>query len=224
MDVFLDMTGTITDMESENKAFLEMCKAIGKRFNINMDGEKIMEHILEYRKPFMDNRHEEYYPIRNLIVKAVEEIAPKRLCSADVFWIIDAYSYYHAKYVKPAQGALEALKEIRRISTYMGLITDADTPYTNKVLESLKIKQFFDSITTAEDAGVGKPNPEIFKMALKNSKSDPKVYIGDSEFRDVKGAKSMGMIAIKIGKESKEADYTAQNLLDAVKILKSIIQ
>ncbi len=223
MDVFLDMTGTITDMESENMAFLKMCESIGKRFNIQMDGKKIMERILRYRKPFMDNRHKEYYPIRNLIAKAVEEIVPKRLCSSDVFWIIDSYSYYHARYVKLAPGALEALKEIRNISEHMGLITDADTPYTNKVLEALGIKHFFDSITTAEDAGVGKPNPKIFKKALEYSKSNPKVYIGDSEFRDVKGAKGVGMIAIKIGNNSTEADYTVPSLKDAIKILKTLI-
>ncbi len=135
---------------------------------------------------------------------------------------MDTYANYHAKYVKLAPGALEALNEIRNMAEHMGLITDADTPYTNKVLEALGIKQFFDSITTAEDAGVGKPNPEIFKMALRYSKSNPKVYIGDSEFRDVKGAKSVGMLTIKIGDDTTEADYKAPNLLEAIKILKTL--
>ncbi len=222
MDVFLDMTGTITDMESENRAFLEMCRAIGKRFKINMSAEEIMKNIIEFRKPYMDKRHEHYYPIRNLIVMAVEKIEGVKLRGGEVFWIMDTYANYHAKYVKLASGALEALKEIRNMAEHMGLITDADTPYTNKVLEALGIKQFFDSITTAEDAGVGKPNPEIFKMALRYSKSNPKVYIGDSEFRDVKGAKSVGMLTIKIGNDSTEADYKAPNLLEAVKILKTL--
>ncbi|EDY34394.1 hypothetical protein ABOONEI_937 [Aciduliprofundum boonei T469] len=54
---------------------------------------------MRYRKPFMENRHKEYYPIETHS-KAIEEIVPKRLCSSDVFWIIDSYSYYHARYVK----------------------------------------------------------------------------------------------------------------------------
>ncbi len=224
MDVFLDLTGTITDMKSEDYAFLKMCEAIGKKFRIGMKPEEIMRHVLEYRKPYMENRHVEYYPIRNLIVKAVEEIAPQRLCASDVFWIIDAYADFHAKYVRLAPGARDALEKIRDIAEHMGLITDADTPYTMKVLEGLGITHYFDSITTAEDAGVGKPNPKIFQMALENSKSMVRVYIGDSERRDIEGAKNVGMIAIKIGNESGKADYLAQNLQEASKILERLIQ
>ncbi len=224
MDVFLDLTGTITDMKSEDYAFLKMCEAIGKRFGIDMEPGEIMRYILEYRKPYMENRHVEYFPIRNLIVKAVEKIAPRRLCASDVFWIIDAYAEFHAKYVKLAHGSREALEKIRDISEHMGLITDADTPYTRKVLEGLDMAHYFDSVTTAEDAGVGKPNPKIFQMALKNSRGRVKVYIGDSERRDIEGAKNVGMIAIKIGEESRRADYVASDLKEASKILEDLIQ
>ncbi len=224
MDVFLDMTGTITDMESEDGAFLEMCKAIGRKFKISMDAKEIMKRIIDYRKPYMDERHKQYSPIRHLIVKAVENIENVKLRGGDVFWIMDVYSYYHAKYVKFSDGAEKALKELRKMSKHMGLITDADTPYTLKVLKSLGIKELFDSITTAEDVGVGKPNPKIFEAALKNSKSDIRIYIGDSEFRDIKGAKNVGMITIKIGDNNTEADYVANNLPEAVEIIKNFIQ
>jgi putative hydrolase of the HAD superfamily len=223
MDVFMDLTGTITSMESEEYAFLKMCEGIKKRFNIKLEPNELMLHILDYRRPYMEKRHIEYYPIRNLIVKAVEEIAPKPLCSTDIFWIMDAYAYYHAKYVRLAPGAKEALIRIRNIAGYMGLITDADTPYTEKVLSGLKIKDFFDVVVTAEDAGVGKPNPKIFHMALQGSKSEKKICIGDSEKRDIEGAKKVGMIAIKIGKESKLADYVVENLLEASKVVEELI-
>ncbi len=223
MDIFLDMTGTITSMESEDYAFLKMCEAIKKRFNIDMGARELMEHILEFRRPYMENRHVEYYPIRNLIVKAVEKIVPKRLCSSDAFWIMDAYSEFHARYVKLAPRAKEGLDILREISKHLGLITDADTPYTQKVLKGLGIEHYFDSVTTAEDAGVGKPNPKIFEMALKNSRENLKIYIGDSEKRDIVGAKNVGIVAIKIGGESRIADYTATNLFDAAKIIKDII-
>jgi len=224
MDIFLDLTGTITSMESEDYAFLKMCEAIKRRFEIKLSAEELMMHILEYRRPYMEKRDVEYYPIRNLIVKAVEKVAPKRLCSFDVFWIIDAYADYHAKYVKLAPRAREGLINLRNIAEYMGLITDADTPYTDKVISSLKIKDFFDVVITAEDAGVGKPNPRIFQMALKQSKSDRKIYIGDSEKRDIEGAKKVGMVAIKIGTDSSLADYVAKDLLEASKIVEEFIQ
>ncbi len=223
MDIFLDMTGTITEMDSEDYAFYKMCESIKKRFGIDMSAQELMEHILEFRKPYMENREKEYYPIRNLIVKAVEKVVPKRLCSNDVFWIIDAYSNYHAKHVRIVYGGMEALKEMRSMAEHMGLITDADRPYTEKVLRALGIFDLFDSITTAEDAGVGKPNPKIFRMALQNSKSKIKIYIGDSEKRDIVGAKNVGMIAIKVGRPSEFADYNARTLKISVDILKKLI-
>lgn len=224
MDVFLDMTGTITSMESENYAFYKMCEAIKRRFEIDMSAEQLMEHILEFRKPYMDNREKIYHPIRNLIVRAVEKVAPKRLCSNDVFWIMDTYVNYHAKYVKPDKSAEEALKTIRKMAEHLGLITDADRPYTENVLKAMNMYEIFDSITTAEDAGVGKPNSKIFEMALKNSRSKPVIYVGDSEKRDVVGAKSVGMVTIKVGKASDLADYNVGNLLEAAKIIESLIR
>jgi len=223
MDVFLDVTGTITDMESENRAFLRMCEAIARRFKINMSGEELMRHILNFRKPYMDSRDKVYYPIRNLIVMAVQEVLPFQLSPHDAFWIVDAYSAYHARYVRMVDGGMDALKEIRGMAEHLGVITDADRPYTEKVLNSLGLADFFDSVTTAEDAGVGKPNPRIFQMALRNSKTTPKVYVGDSEKRDVVGAKNAGMIAVKVGGKSPLADYSVPSLAHVPGIQRSIL-
>ena len=224
MDIFLDMTGTITDMESENYAFLKMSEAIGKRFSIDISSEEIMRHILNYRKPYMEKRHIEYYPIRNLIVRAIEQLLPRKLSSEEALWIMNTYAEFHAKYVKLAPEAMNALKKMRSICSHMGLITDADTPYTMKVLSALKIESFFDSVVTAEDAGVGKPNPKIFRIALQKSSEKIKIYIGDSEQRDIVGAKRMGMIVIKIGETSNLADYVAFNLKEAAEIIENLIQ
>ncbi len=222
MDVFLDMTGTITDMESENRAFLKMCEAIAKKFKMEMDGRELMKHIIEFRRPYMERRHEKYYPIRNLIVMAVQDIMEENLSPHDAFWIVDAYSRYHARYVKLVDGGMDALREIREMAEHMGLITDADRPYTEKVLKGLGIDELFDSVTTAEDAGVGKPNPKIFQMALKNSRSSPKIYIGDSESRDIVGGIQAGMITIKVRKPSAKAHHWARSLPEVVDILKSL--
>ena len=222
MDVFLDMTGTITDMKSENLAILKLAEAVGKRFKIQLSAEEILERIEAFRKPFMDKRAEEYTPIRYLILDAVKNISPEPLCANDSYWVLDEYLNVHAKYVRLAPGAKEGLEKIREVAEHMGIITDGDRPYTERLLHSLGIDELFDSVTTAEDAGVGKPNPKIFQMALRNSKSEPKIYIGDSEKRDMKGAKSVGMIAIKIGEWTKYGDYVARDLKEAAEIIRTL--
>jgi putative hydrolase of the HAD superfamily len=133
--------------------------------------------------------------------------------------VLDEYAEVHAKYVKLAPGAIEGLNKMRNLAEHMGVITDGDRPYTEKLLDSLGIRHMFDSVTTAEDAGVGKPNPRIFNVALEHSRSQPKVYVGDSEKRDVVGAKRVGMVAVKIGNSSENADYVAHNLLEAAELI-----
>ena len=224
MDVFLDMTGTITDMKSEDLAILKLSESIGKKFNIPVSPEEILYKIEKYRKPYMDRRDKEYTPIRFLILEAVKRLSPQPLSEKDSYWVITEYSRIHAIYVRLAPGAREGLKKIRRIAKHVGIITDGDRPYTEKLLYALDIANLFDSVTTAEDAGVGKPNPKIFKMALTNSNSEPKIYVGDSENRDIDGAKHIGMIAIKIGEKTEHGDYLARNLKDAAKIIAKIPQ
>ncbi len=224
MDVFLDMTGTLTDMESENYALYKLAEAIKRRFSLEMSAEEVLRRIEDYRRPYMMRRHEDYVPIRFLILEAVKELVPKRLCANDSYWVIDEYSLIHARYVKLAENALEGLKRIRDMTEHLGLITDADRPFTDKLLKALGIADFFDSVTTAEDVGVGKPNPRIFQEALKNSVSEPRVYVGDSEMRDVEGAKNAGMLVIKIGSPSKKADYVARDLLEASRIIQTLVR
>ena len=220
MDVFLDMTGTITDMNSENEAFLRMCKELAKKFKIDIPAKILAERIKEYRRPFMERRAEKYIPIRILIAKAVEKIIGKNLNEEEREEVYRIYEDAHAKYVLLADGTLNALKSIRNMVQVMGIVTDADTPYTMKVLKSLKIHNLFDCVITAEDAGVGKPNPKIFQMAINCGKSDPRIFIGDSEKRDIKGAKKVGFITIKIGKRTEEGDFLAKNLYEAAEIIR----
>ena len=220
MDIFLDMTGTITDLESENHAFLKMSEEIARKFKIDLSPKEVMNEIIEYRKPFMEKRAEKYVPIRFLIADAVEHVTGRKLNEEDRREIHRIYADYHAKYVKLAPKAMDALRIMRDMSQILGVVTDADTPYTEKVLNALGIKDLFDCVITAEDAGVGKPNPKIFQMAMDCGKTEPKIFIGDSERRDVKGAKKVGFVTIKIGRKTNEANFLAENLYEAAEIIR----
>ncbi len=223
VDVFFDMTGTITDMRSENLAFVKMCEELVEEFKIGMSAEVLAAKIKEYRKPFMERRAERYIPIRILIADALESIMGKDLTEEEREKVYRIYEDSHAKYVKLQGGAKDALYKIRGVVDVMGMVTDADRPYTIKVLRSLGIGELFDCVITAEDAGVGKPNPKIFSMAQNCGRSNPKVFVGDSERRDIVGAKQMGFIAIKIGNRTEHGDHLASDLMDAARIIAQIL-
>ena len=58
-----------------------------------------------------------------------------------------------------------------------------------------KIRDYFDQIINSEMAGVKKPNPIIFQLALNSAKttSENALMIGDSLEADILGAKAVGL-------------------------------
>ena len=62
-------------------------------------------------------------------------------------------------------------------------------------LEKTGLFQYFETIITSEQAGVNKPNPQIFEYALNNAgaKVEESIMIGDDLEVDIIGSKIFGM-------------------------------
>lgn len=68
----------------------------------------------------------------------------------------------------------------------------------DKVFEDLGIRHFFACIVDSACEGVVKPDPRIFQAALDRVGVGPEeaVFVGDNPFRDMEGAKGVGMAHI----------------------------
>ncbi|MCF7569553.1 YjjG family noncanonical pyrimidine nucleotidase [Sabulilitoribacter arenilitoris] len=84
------------------------------------------------------------------------------------------------------------------------IITNGFSEVQHKKLTKANINHYFKTVTNSETVGVKKPNPKIFKYALKvaNVKVDQSVMIGDSYEADILGALNVGMDAIYFGSYS----------------------
>ena len=219
--IFLDMVGTITDTVCEKGALLEIGREIKARFDMPLSAGEVWEAIDHYRRPAMERRDIEYRPIRDLIVEAVEELLKARgkiLTEEDRRWLKELYISAHERHVCLAENSLDGIKLMRKTVEHLGVVSDADDDYLRRVLNALGIDRFFDSITSSEEAGVGKPNPRIFERAKKKVGGlGAYYYIGDSERRDIAGGRKVGMCTILISREQVEssADYVARDLLEA---------
>ena len=82
------------------------------------------------------------------------------------------------------------------------------------ILEHLGISKFFSHVFVSSEVGADKPDPEIFRRALKFMKLEPNeaLHVGDDPERDCKAATAAGLRVFKLerGKNS---------LRDLVKIL-----
>jgi putative hydrolase of the HAD superfamily len=90
-----------------------------------------------------------------------------------------------------------ALAAFGRAGIRMGIISNWDSRLPD-LLRALDLESPFDPIVVSGLEGIEKPNPEIFTRAAERAGVSPEacVYIGDSPYFDVRGARAAGMIPV----------------------------
>lgn len=75
------------------------------------------------------------------------------------------------------------------------LLTDLTADIQFKKIEKLGLHKYFNFIVTSEEAGIEKPHPYMFLLALNKLQLDPSqvCMIGDSYSKDIIGASSLGI-------------------------------
>ncbi len=84
------------------------------------------------------------------------------------------------------------------------IITNGFEEVQHKKMAGAGILPFFKTVTTSEEAGVKKPHPEIFAMAMQKSGADStkSVMIGDNYEADIVGAHRFGLRTIFLDVDS----------------------
>ena len=89
---------------------------------------------------------------------------------------------------------LPALTHLKDRGLILGLISNVDRDMT-PLLHELGLTSFLQVVVTSQDAGSSKPQPEIFREALRQVgvQASEAVYVGDQYEIDIIGAKNAGM-------------------------------
>ena len=96
---------------------------------------------------------------------------------------------------------LAALANWQRMGIELGVLSNFDSRIYS-VLQSLELRDFFESITISTQAGAAKPDAKIFATALEKHNCPPEAawHIGDSITEDYQGAKAAGLRGIWINR------------------------
>ncbi len=125
------------------------------------------------------------------------------------------------------KSVLSKLKKTKKLA----LITNFDhSPHIYKVLTETGLENYFDLILISDETCSKKPDPAIFKSALKyfSLKPEQAVYIGDNVYDDIKGAFNSAIEPILISRNSKSNNHVntdkiiRQYNLPKFKIIKSL--
>ena len=93
--------------------------------------------------------------------------------------------------------ATSALEELRALGLTLGVISNMGLEL-NGLLERLGIGGYLPVRSTTGSAGVSKPHPRIFQLALAQAGAQPAeaVHVGDSIGADVEGARGAGITPV----------------------------
>jgi putative hydrolase of the HAD superfamily len=106
-----------------------------------------------------------------------------------------------------------ALEALRRRGLRLAVISNWDERLP-RLLRNLALASSFDTIVTSHAAGVEKPRPEIFRLALERLAVEPQdaLHVGDSAREDVEGALAAGMHALRLERSAERTLAEARTL------------
>jgi putative hydrolase of the HAD superfamily len=98
---------------------------------------------------------------------------------------------------------LGALEQLRSNGLSLAIVSNWNSSLKT-IVEGLKIENYFDFIVSSAEAGVKKPSPKIFELALEHAGVGPSqvVHVGDTYHTDVLGARRAGIRGIMLDRQS----------------------
>ena len=128
------------------------------------------------------------------VCERLEAPSPSRFAAAELFERFgtgDAWQLY--------PDAAPAIAALRRRGLKLGVISNWDERLP-RLLAGLGLGSSFEAVVYSQAAGVEKPHPEIFRLALARLGVEPQraLHVGDSARLDVEGAEAAGMHALRL--------------------------
>jgi putative hydrolase of the HAD superfamily len=94
----------------------------------------------------------------------------------------------------------DALRRLRQSGFRLGVVSNSEGR-VHEALDAAGLRQYFDAVVDSGVMGIEKPDPRIFRIALRELGVEPEeaVYVGDLYDIDVLGARSAGIEAVLLG-------------------------
>ncbi|WP_277110766.1 YjjG family noncanonical pyrimidine nucleotidase [Chryseobacterium taklimakanense] len=131
----------------------------------------------------------------------------------EINFLDEIVSYNHL-----VEGAFELLEYLSQKKYRLHVLSNGFKEVTYRKCELSGIKNYFETITSADEINIRKPQPEIFEYALNKSgtKKAESVIIGDDWIADIEGGLAFGMKAIFF--DVFNDNYTAENVKTVKKL------
>lgn len=205
--VFFDLYNTLIDFDPPRE---EIEAKILKDFGIDLKPEDFLMPIASAdefiyaenaRLPFSKRSKEEmialYARYQGIVLKEAGIEPTKELIGG----VLRKWQEFKFEF-KLFDDVLPSINQLKEKGIILGLISNVDHDIT-PVAKKLGFFDLLQIIVTSQEAGVNKPNPEIFKAALEKAgiEAQDAIYVGDQYQIDVVGANGAGMKGILLDRD-----------------------
>ena len=134
------------------------------------------------------------------------------------------YVYWSPRIVRLVPGTMELLDYLKP-KYHLHLITNGFQEVQHTKLSCSGMEPYFETLTVSEEVGVKKPNPEIFRYALKKAgaTAEESLMIGDEMAVDIDGARAAGIDQLLFNPSGEnvegERTYEVRSLLEIKEII-----
>ncbi|WP_027064843.1 YjjG family noncanonical pyrimidine nucleotidase [Maribacter sp. Hel_I_7] len=222
-DVFFDLDHTLWDFD-KNSAFT--FQKIFKEQNVALELEDFLEVYMPANLKFWRLFREEKITKEELRYQRLKSVFDTMGYAAKddlIHLLSDEYINNLSSFNTLFPNAIEVLNYLKP-KYKLHIITNGFQEVQEKKLINSGIHSYFDQIIDSEMAGVKKPNPIIFNLALNRAGAIPEksLMIGDSLEADIIGAKSVGFHTLHFNAH-KEETHDVSPIIYNLEEIKSLL-
>lgn len=228
--VFFDCTGTIYDPDSDQIAHVETAREIVRHFRLNVTPESLTRRFAWMSERYMARQGVDAYVSADELLRAIlsrfSAIFQVDKNEENYHWIKETTRLMHRRHARLIPGVRETLGKVRKMGYHVGLVSHMDRELLADILECLEVVPLIDTVTSAEEIELCRPDPLVFLHALKKAGIGPEHgwFVGGDPVCDMQGARAVGLRTVFYAPddpegEEWEADHRIRSLPELVEIL-----
>jgi 2-haloalkanoic acid dehalogenase type II len=224
--VFLDFYGTL--VHEDDEIIPVICEQIRASTDLNCEIKDIGSYWWNvFSAAFRKSYGDAFQTQRSLGISSLSETIQSYNSSCIAEEIIKI-QFEHWQKPKIYEDTKPFLKSLRGLNTL--ILSNIDIEDIGEAVRHHDIQ--VDAVLTSEDVKSYKPNPELFKEAMRRFDLSPQevIHIGDSAVSDVFGAQNLGIRAIWLNRLNKKKpdgvnpDYICKDLYGVEDILDELLR
>jgi putative hydrolase of the HAD superfamily len=222
--VIFDLYGTLVDIETDENdpGLYAVLSQFLTYYEIFLKPEKLAaqyqevsaEHLLQH--PGRYGEIDVFQVFEEILMRALGRKPERNL----VMWVARLFRSLSRRRFGLFDDTLPCLSELSQ-HYHLGLVTDAQWVFSEPEISMLGLNRFFETIVLSSRYFVRKPDPQIYKHALKAMWLEPSqaLYVGNDPEADVSGPQALGMPVVIIDRRAQHQDLRVPVIQDLRSLL-----